>query len=135
MRRGLVLTSLCLLAAVSIAAACDNGRDYGDAVPLDSGVQGIVTIGPTCPVEQENSPCPDEAFQADITIFDEDGDEVASFESSEDGRYRFNLPPGTYRLVPQADANGLPSAPPERFFEVQQGFYTDVDIQYDSGIR
>lgn len=131
MRRAVILGAICLFAAVSIAAACDNG----DGVPLDSGIQGIVTIGPVCPVEQANSPCPDKTYAATIVAEDANGDEVARAQSGEDGRFRVELAPGRYTLVPHSPNEGAPPQASEQQVEVRAGEYTQVAIQYDSGIR
>jgi hypothetical protein len=129
MRRAiaLILLSLPLLL---LAATCG-----GDGVPLDSGVEGVVTIGPMCPVVQEASPCPNEQYQADIVVLDADGDEALSFQSGEDGAFVVSLAPGSYTLVPLAPNDGAPPSAPEQQVDVRPGEYTLVVIQYDSGIR
>jgi hypothetical protein len=134
MRRAVILAAICLLALVSIAASC-SGNDGADGVPLDSGIQGLVTIGPVCPVEQANSPCPDKTYAATIVVEDLDDNEVARAQSGEDGRFRVNLWPGRYTIVPHSPNEGAPPQAPEQQVEVRVGEYTQVAIQYDSGIR
>ena len=121
-----------LIGLLAAGWSCDDGDTR--YFPLDSGIKGTVTIGPMCPVVQENSPCPDEPYQADIVIEDSRGDEVLSFESGEDGAFRVDLAPGTYVLIPQPGESGLPFAE-EQQIEVVTGAYTPVEVQYDSGIR
>ena len=41
-----------------------------DGPPLGSGVRGLVTIGPMCPVIQKGVPCPDLPFSATIVVED-----------------------------------------------------------------
>ena len=120
------------IAALVLLAACG---DDTIAPPSNSGIEGTVTIGPMCPVVQENTPCPDEAYVATIVIEDLDGDEVARTQSGEDGRYRVGVAPGTYWLLPQWPNEGAPPSAPEQQVEVRAGEYTHADIQYDSGIR
>ncbi len=123
------LLPLLLLAAVLLAATCDTPP------PANSGIEGAVTIGPMCPVERPDSPCPDQPYAATIVIEDDHGVEVARAQSGEDGRFRVDLVPGRYTLVPQSpDGAGLPYGA-EQQAEVRAGEYTHVDVQYDSGIR
>lgn len=125
---------LVLAAFALIAATCGDGDD--DGVLIGTGIEGVVTIGPMCPVVQENTPCPDEPFQAEIVIQDaDDGDEVARFETAEDGTFTIGLMPGTYWLLPQWPNDGAPPSAQEQQVEVRTGEYTHVDVQYDSGIR
>jgi hypothetical protein len=120
-----------LLAALAIAC---NGGGYSGGSD-GSGVEGTVTIGPMCPVVTEDTPCPDEPYEATIVVEDESGDEVTTARSGEDGRFRVSLAPGTYTLVPQSpDAGGPPFAEEQRV-EVLEGAYTHVSVSYDSGIR
>ena len=131
--RHVSILSILLLAAFALIAAQCGGGDNGE--PLTSGIEGLVTIGPMCPVEQIDTPCPDQPYQATLVVTDLQGDEVARTESGEDGRYRFELAPGTYTLVPWSPSQGgMPSAP-ERQVEVREGLFTTADVQYDSGIR
>lgn len=118
-----------LLAAGVLIGSCD---DAGPATE-GSGIEGLVTIGPICAVVQEDTPCPDQPYQAEVIVLDSDGDEVTAFESGADGTFRVNLDRGTYTLEPQSP-NALPFASPLDV-EVRAGAYTHVDIQYDSGIR
>lgn len=125
------LLSLALPLAL-LAAACTGATL--NTPSESSGIEGMVTIGPMCPVEIEGQPCPDQPYQATIAIEDAGGDEVARVESGEDGRFRFNLSPGSYTLVPQSPESRLPYAG-EQPVEVTAGRYTQVTIEYDSGIR
>ena len=126
---------LCLAAFILVAATCGDGDD-DDGVFLDTGIEGVVTIGPQCPVVQQDTPCPDKPFQAEIVVQDADtGDEVARFETTEAGTFSVNTMPGSYRVVPQSPNEGGPPTAQEQLVEVRPGEYTHVDISYDSGIR
>lgn len=126
---------VCLAAIALVAATCGDGDDH-DGVLLGTGIEGLVTIGPMCPVVQEDTPCPDEPFQAEIVIRDaDDGDEVARFETAEDGTFSVGLMPGSYRVLPQWPNESGPPTAQEQLVEVRAGEYTHVEIQYDSGIR
>ena len=115
---------------VLLAAACARSP----AAPSDSGIQGVVTIGPTCPVERADSPCPDQPFAAEIAV--KRGDEVvATVSSGEDGRFRVALAPGDYLLQGIApNQGGLPFAKPIPV-TVRPHEFADVRVTFDSGIR
>lgn len=133
-RRRSALAAAAVAASV-IAFGCIGNGDRPEGFPLDSGVQGTITIGPMCPVVQEGTACPDEPYQATIVIYDDRGDEVLTFESNIAGVFRANLWPGRYVLAPQAPDPGGPPFAEEQEFEVREGAFIDVAVQYDSGIR
>jgi hypothetical protein len=126
LRRG----ALAATAGALVLASC-----AGAPPAAGSGIEGRVTIGPTCPVVRADSPCPDRPYAAEIRVVAASGEEVARVRSGEDGRFRVDLRPGTYTLVPEgSSAKGPPHAEPETV-TVSQGRYTQVSIAYDSGIR
>ena len=100
-----------------------------------AGIEGLVTIGPMCPVLRVDTPCPDQPFETTIVVETEDGDEVATVHSGADGRFQITLTPGRYTLVPQSPNPGGPPMAGEQVIEVEVGSFTQVTIQYDSGIR
>ncbi len=99
----------------------------------EGGLYGQILIGPTCPVVQINSPCPDMPFQATVTVLDGSGQIVTEFQSDAMGYFQVNLAPGTYTLRP-APENKLTRAP-EQTVTVTAGQLRLVMITYDSGIR
>jgi hypothetical protein len=101
--------------------------------PVDSGIQGQVSIGPLCPVEQVGVPCPDQPYQAILTVRAPDGRRVARFSTDAQGRFRIALSPGSYILHPESPAV-MPHAA-DVPFTVLPGQYTSLAISYDSGIR
>ena len=105
------------------------------APPAGSGIEGMVTIGPLCPVQREGIPCPDKPFEATIVVEDHGGNEVARVDSDRDGRFRVLLAPGRYSLVPQEPNPRVPPYAEEQQIEVTPDAFTQVTIQYDSGIR
>ena len=115
--------------AVSILVACSSTSTPAP----DTGVEGTVTIGPSCPVVREDQPCPDEPFQATFKVLTASGDEVTQFTTDENGQYHIALPPGNY-ILRTATKGVLPhtTAPA---FTVTAGQFTKLDIVFDSGIR
>jgi hypothetical protein len=90
-----------------------------------------------CPVVRAESPCPDQPIRATVTVWDfEHSRTVTTFTSSDDGRFRIELPPGDYYLDPQPlePDSPLPVGAPETV-TVMVGEFTAITIQYDTGIR
>ena len=99
----------------------------------DSGVEGQVFIGPVCPVVQEGQECPDQPYQATLTVNNSNGREIVKVQTDEQGRFKIPLEPGEYILHPESP-NALPFAV-EQTFMVEAGRFTQVIVAYDSGIR
>ena len=113
--------------------ACGGGAA---APALDSGIEGLVLIGPTCPVEQVGQDCDDKPYAGAIRILDaSSGEVVATARSGDDGRFRVALQPGSYRLEPvAAPSGGLPFGKPIDVV-VRPHTYEEVTVSFDSGIR
>jgi len=101
--------------------------------PTTSEVEGQVLIGPMCPVMQIGHPCPDQPYQARLSIFRINGQKVVSFQTGVDGSFRLALVPGNYILRPESPG-GMPHAE-EQPLSILANQYTRVTISYDSGIR
>ena len=100
---------------------------------LDSGIEGTVTIGPMCPVMQDDVPCPDQPYQATLTVLTTNGKKVTQFQTDETGRFRVDLAPGDYVLHPESP-NRLSFAA-DIPFTVNEHKFMQLEISYDSGIR
>jgi hypothetical protein len=118
-----------LLSVILLLAACAPSP----TASVDSGVEGLVTIGPMCPVVQIGQPCPDQPYQAALTVFNLAGKKIVQVQSDANGLYKLVLPPGDYSMHPEAP-NGIPHAQ-DQLFSVLAGQLTKLDIVYDSGIR
>ena len=102
--------------------------------PSDSGVEGRVTIGPTCPVEQVGNPCPDKPYQATLTVLTSSSNvKVIQIRSDSNGIFHADLAPGDYILRPESP--GVMPHAAETPFVVMPHQFTYMDITYDSGIR
>lgn len=104
----------------------------------DSGVEGVATLGPTCPVQRDppDPACADKPFQGNLTATSADGQrEVARFATGPDGRFRVALAPGEYAIRNAQDPNGLPRCSSEGTFVVRAGAWTRADVACDTGIR
>jgi hypothetical protein len=99
----------------------------------DSGVEGQVFVGPMCPVVQIGQECPDQPYQAVLTVNSPEGEKIVQIQTDADGRFRIPLEPGDYILHPESE-NVFPFAA-EQSFTVVEGKFTQLTVTYDSGIR
>jgi hypothetical protein len=111
-------------------AACGN-----QAAQPGTGIQGVVEVGPTCPVERINSPCPPHPIAATIVVRSGSGAEVARIHSGADGRFKVDVAPGTYTVVGLNVGSTMLPRPIPTSVTVTQGSYTALNVEYDSGIR
>jgi hypothetical protein len=129
-----------LTVAILLCAQAFVGCSYaGIEVPqaeLTSGIEGLVVIGPTCPIERDDETCPDEPLAATLTVQErESGRAVQTLRSAADGHFRANLAPGDYLLVPVSPNPGVPPYAEPIEVTVEPDRYTNVTVTYDSGIR
>jgi len=101
--------------------------------PRGSGIEGQVLVGPACPVVQQGQECPDQPYQATLTVYSPNGLQIAQFQTDAQGHFRVPLVPGVYILHPESP-NGIPFAS-DQSFTVETGGYTQITVNYDSGIR
>lgn len=99
----------------------------------ESGIEGQVLIGPTCPVVQEGDKCADKPYQTTLTLLNPQGELILRFETDAEGRFKIPLPSGKYVLHPETTGR-YPFAA-EQEFTVTTGEYTQITITYESGIR
>ncbi len=111
--------------------ACSTGDLLGTGAA--QGIEGIVLLGPQCPVQSLEDPCPDLPHQAWIDVRRVGGSPITRIRSGQDGRFRVGLRPGQYVLDPES-GNPFPVAS-EQEVEVEEGVYTEVIVSFDTGIR
>ena len=97
------------------------------------GITGIILLGPQCPLESLEDPCPDLPLQAWLEVRTAGGVLVGRVQSDEDGQFRVGLPFGAYILDPES-GNPFPVAS-EMEVDVAEGVFTDVTVNFDTGIR
>lgn len=102
----------------------------------NSGISGTVTIGPTCPVERipPDPQCADKPYQAGFNVKNQSGQVIKSFSSDVDGKFFVDLAPGIYTVTSVGNLGTMPRAL-QQTAEVAKGKYTQMDFQFDSGIR
>ncbi len=105
-------------------------------LPYNSGITGVVMLGPTCPVMRDppEPQCADKGYQTLVAVF-RASDPVhayALFKSDPQGRFKASLPPGEY--VVGAGESNLPRCG-QATVTVVPNTYTSLTISCDTGIR
>ncbi len=127
----LSITALGVGVALTLAACGSSDLLGPQAV---QGIDGLVLLGPQCPVQTVDDPCPDLPYQAWIDLRAAgSGAPVTRVRSDEEGRFRVGLRPGSYVLDPESGIP-FPSAGEQTVY-VEEGIYTDVIVSFDTGIR
>ena len=124
----LILITSCAPSPTSTAVSPES------TPPANSGIEGQVLIGPTCagPVRVDSN-CEDQPYQATLTVSSPTGERIVQVQTDEDGRFKIPLQPGEYILHPESP-DVLPVAG-EQTIVVEEGKFTQVIVNYDSGIR
>jgi len=110
----------------------------GPATGPTATLRGIAVAGPTCPVvtDPPDPGCQDRPIGgARVLVTDASGSEVASAVTDEDGRFSVELPPGTYRLVPQPVTGLMGTAAPVTVRVIHGAAMVPITLAYDTGIR
>ena len=105
---------------------------------VGSGIRGTVMLNPTCPGPQRIGQVCTKPYAADLIITRSDGTEAARVTSSEiDGTFSVDLPAGDYTIAPLKDVQKSPPVPRLTTVDVlvKAGAYTQVDLQFDTGMR
>ena len=120
--------ALCAL-LLSAVVACGSG---GSRDATLAHIEGRVVAGPTCPVVTKGTPCPDAPWQGEVRATARDGS-VVDGVSDEDGRFRLDVPAGSYEVtaVPtEGIARGIPV-----IVRVAAAATVEVTVHVDTGIR
>lgn len=134
----LFLIAVLGLAVGAVISGCSEiGLDIDSTLQVQ-GIRGTVLLGPTCPVEVspgDNNPVPCiTPYVATLVVLDSEGVKVATITSSADGRFQVNLTPGVYVVTPESGTDTYPIAQPQSV-TVTAGVFTDIEVNYDTGIR
>lgn len=105
---------------------------------VDTGVEGIVMIGPTCPVVRypDDGSCADKPYQTTLVIsnpYSSDSNSGISVSTDEDGYFSQELAPGMYIIRAQSETAMRHFNP--FTFEVKLHQRVSLTLKVDSGIR
>jgi hypothetical protein len=115
------------LAIAAFAGVCNN------PIALTTGQTGTEIRGPVTPVCQVDVPC-DSPFAATFEVR-RGSQRVATFTSDVQGRFSVRLAPGSYVVVPAADAPLMNPSAQTKAVEVGSEGLTSVQLTFDTGIR
>ena len=125
--------SLAALLLTATLAACSGAPSVEGPGPR-SGIRGVVTAGPGCPVVVQGSPCPDGPWRGTVEVRTIDGEVVREIETDDRGRFSIEIEPGSYEVT-TGGAPGRPSAAVTERVEVELGAFAEVALVVDTGIR
>lgn len=136
-KRLFLIAVLGLAVSAAVSGCSEIGLDIDSTLQVQ-GIRGTVLLGPTCPVEVspgDNNPVPCiTPYVATLVVLDSEGVKVATITSSADGRFQVNLTPGVYVVTPESGTDTYPIAQPQSV-TVTAGVFTDIEVNYDTGIR
>ncbi|MDB5260342.1 MAG: hypothetical protein JWN37_573 [Candidatus Nomurabacteria bacterium] len=99
-------------------------------------VTGKITIGPNCPVEQPENPCPTtqgEYTSRRVLVYESDKITIKErWKIHPDGTYAIEIEPGTYYI--QVNPAGIGGGEKKKI-TVEQSSTTTIDFDIDTGIR
>ena len=149
--RALLVTALATVAILGGATFVSQAQRAGN------GIYGVATIGPTCPVQHATGSgitdenCADRPYETSVSVYLVKPNTAipaiyptppgsvptvrlaATFTTGEDGKFRVNLAPGTY-VLRKATIQSPPTLP-DVLATVPAGEFSEVTLQFDSGIR
>lgn len=142
------ITSQQPIACTQEAMQCPDGSYVGrqgpkcefDECPVTAlgTIKGKADIGPICPVEQPDTPCPvpPEAYTSrEVILYLQDGvTEIKRMHFLADGTYSFQVSPGTYVInIPRQGVGGSGNLP--KTLVVKSGEVIEFNFSIDTGIR
>jgi hypothetical protein len=130
---------LVLIAAfpsILVLGAC-SGEDSGVGGGSELGtIHGTVLLGPTCPVETESSPCPDQPAAGVEVRAMRDGAVSATAVTDANGAFVMDdLGAGEYLLRAVVEPEGPGMFAKSTRVTVPEGGVVDVTVLLDTGIR
>lgn len=134
-------TIIATAAVLAFVAGCgtdgtSSPRPSSTSPPVSSTttlvtLSGIVTAGPTCPVERSDQPCPERPVAGAVVATNGSDREVGSAVIDAAGRYALRLADGAYTLRVRT-LGQFPTCPATA---VDVSGVSHADISCDTGIR
>ncbi len=116
-------------------AKCPDENGGGNSIlPYNSGIAGVVSRGPMCPVARVGEECPDAPYETDVVVSRTIPPKVfATIRSGKDGTFLINLPPGDYSV--NAVNDGISKTCESVSLSVGPDEVKNIHISCDTGIR
>ncbi|MDD5433145.1 MAG: hypothetical protein PHE77_00580 [Candidatus Pacebacteria bacterium] len=114
----------------------DNGGT--GILPFDSGVEGVVMLGPTCPAIKDppEPDCADKPYATIIQVIavgSPKSSPFATVDSDQQGKYKIMLPPGEYAL--QAVGGEVLPRCETKNITIEPAKILEANLSCDTGIR
>ena len=122
------LISTILLISLFILNGCtlENKNDK----QINSGIYGIITIGPITPVEKVGE-INYKPYKTNMIVKSENGlNQITEFSSGDDGSFKVYLKPGSYVIESQKTSSPFPILKPIKV-EVIDNQFTEINISFD----
>ncbi len=129
----------CLAVVFLLLLACHGSSPTDPTASLQHGrLSGIVTIGPNCPVEQKDNPCPTppSAYAArKVLVYDEARTRLLfTVDIDSHGLYVIDLVPNRYTVDLQKQGLDRAAEVPAKV-DIRANDVTRLDINIDTGLR
>ena len=134
----ILLLIISIVLPVSLLS-CNNIVNYfvPDSSPKEftTGIKGQVLIGPVSPIER-NGIINKTPFEAALKFVDSDENVVEKIRTDENGKFKLELKPGAYTIIPEPIINtGFYPLGKNKNITVKSGEIVFVEVDFDSGIR
>ena len=103
--------------------------------PDSSGIEGVALRSPARPGPQRSDQPNEAPIEATFHVLDSSGEEIATFETDAEGRFKVNLPPGDYTIVPGDNAPVIRPSRQGKPVSVGAEAFTQLRLVFDSGMR
>jgi hypothetical protein len=100
----------------------------------ESGIEGVITISPANPGPTRIGAAASMPLAKSTFAVEKNGNEVASFVTDDQGRFRVALPTGHYKISLKGRRSSIGHIGPFEV-DVEAGKMTHVQWECDSGIR
>jgi len=132
------------MAGIFLALAAALAGCKSPTAPVDTQAKvygrlsGIVTIGPNCPVQRDDTPCPTQPSayaQRKILVMDEQGTKILfTVDIDSQGLYLIDLQPAKYRIdLKPAGIDRTSDLP--AVVDIHANSVTTLNVNIDTGLR
>ena len=124
--------TLLVFVVMLVCAGCGSAGEQAPGSP-ETAIVGQVFRSPTQPVCVVNVPCK-ETFVATFHVYQNDL-KIMDFQTGADGKFRLEVGPGNYVIVPDATTPILSPESQAKAITVPEGAVITIELDFDTGIR